>query len=89
MGLGLTAGACGPTCIGLIADHVTPADRGIAMGLFESSCGLSFILSGFAGGHAAQAWDPGAPYLLAAALSGPWALVLARRLPARAVAVPD
>ena len=89
VGLGLTAGACAPTCVGLVADHVAPANRGIAMGLFESSCGLSFIVAGFAGGHAAEAWDPAAPYLLAAALTAAWTLVLARRLPRRAVALPD
>jgi MFS family permease len=89
MGLGLTSGACGPTCIGLIADHVAPANRGIAMGLFESSCGVSFIVAGFIGGHAAEDWDPTAPYLLAAALSAAWAVVLFRRLPRRPVVLPD
>jgi len=89
IGLGLTSGACGPTCIGLIADHVAPANRGIAMGLFESSCGTSFILCGFVGGYAADAWDPAAPYLLAAGLSAAWTVVLVRRLPRRPVALPD
>jgi MFS family permease len=88
IGLGLTAGACAPTCVGLVADHVAPANRGMAMGLFESSCGLSFIVAGFAGGHAAEAWDPAAPYLLAAALTAVWSLVLVRRLPRRVLAVP-
>jgi MFS family permease len=89
VGLGLTAGACAPTCVGLVADHVAPANRGIAMGLFESSCGLSFIVAGFAGGHTAEAWDPAAPYLLAATLTAVWSLVLARRLPRRSLVVPD
>jgi MFS family permease len=89
IGLGLTSGACGPMCVGLVADHVAPANRGIAMGLFEGACGVSFILSGFAGGHAAQAWDPSAPYWLAAALTAPWAGVLAWRLPRRAAGLPD
>jgi MFS family permease len=89
IGLGLTSGACGPMCVGLVADHVAPANRGIAMGLFEAACGLSFILSGFAGGHAAEAWHPSAPYWLAAALTAPWAAVLVWRLPRRAAALPD
>jgi MFS family permease len=89
IGLGVTSGACGPMCVGLVADHVAPANRGIAMGLFEGACGLSFILSGFAGGHAAEAWDPSAPYWLAAALTAPWAAVLAWRLPRRAAAMAD
>jgi MFS family permease len=82
--LGL-AGACAPTCVGLIADHVAPADRGIAMGLFEGSCGLSIILSGFVGGHLAEAIDPAAPYVLVAGLAVGWSLVLVRRLPSRRV----
>lgn len=81
VGLGLTAGACAPTCIGLIADHVRAADRGIAMGLFEGACGVSFILSGFLGGHAAEAFGPAAPYLLVSGLALAWMPVLARRLP--------
>jgi MFS family permease len=89
IGLGLTSGACGPMCVGLVADHVAPANRGIAMGLFEGACGVSFIVSGFAGGHAAQAWDPSAPYWLAAALTAPWAVVLGWRLPRRAATLAD
>jgi MFS family permease len=80
-GLGVTAGACAPTCIGLIADHVRAADRGAAMGLFEGACGASMILAGFAGGHAAESFGPAAPYVLTAVLAGGWAFVLARSLP--------
>jgi MFS family permease len=82
LGLGLTAGACAPACIGLIADHVRPADRGLAMGLFEASCGVSIFLAGLAGGYAARALGPGTPYVLAAGLAAAWAVVLARHLPA-------
>jgi MFS family permease len=78
--LGLTAGACAPACIGLIADHVTPADRGIAMGLFEGACGLAFIVSGVVGGVTADALGPETPYLLTGAVAAAWTLVLARRL---------
>lgn len=84
IGLGLTAGASAPTCVGLIADHVEAADRGIAMGLFEAACGVSILLSGLAGGYAAQAVGGEAPYLLVAALAFAWAVVLLRRLPAGA-----
>lgn len=86
VGLGLTAGACAPTCVGLIADHVRPADRGIAMGLFEGACGLSFIVAGMVGGYAADALGPEIPYFLVAALALGWTLVLARALPPLAVA---
>jgi MFS family permease len=89
LALGMTSGACAPTCIGLIADHVAPRDRGTAMGLFESACGVSFILAGFVGGQAAEALGPEVPYLLFGALALAWAPVLARHvagLPARRVA---
>jgi MFS family permease len=81
LGLGLAAGACAPTCIGLVADHVAPAGRGMAMGLFEGACGLSFIVAGFAGGYLAEAIGPAAPYLLLAGVAALWTPVLARRLP--------
>jgi MFS family permease len=80
-GLGLTAGACAPTCVGLLADHARPADRGIVMGLFEGACGVSFIAAGFVGGHIAEALGPEMPYLLVAGLALAWTAVLARRLP--------
>lgn len=86
VGLGLTAGACAPTCVGLIADHVRAADRGMAMGLFEGACGVSFIVSGFIGGQTAQTFGPGAPYLLVSGLALIWAPVLARRLTPLALA---
>jgi MFS transporter, DHA1 family, tetracycline resistance protein len=80
LALGLTSGACGPTCIGLIADHATPEDRGLAMGLFESSCGVSFILAGFLGGQAAYALGPQVPYLIVAGLAAAWTPIVARNL---------
>ena len=81
VGLGLTAGACAPACVGLLADHARPADRGIVMGLFEGACGLSFIVAGGVGGQTAEALGPEVPYLLVAALALGWTGVLARQLP--------
>jgi MFS transporter, DHA1 family, multidrug resistance protein len=78
--LGVTSGACAPVCIGLIADHTAPADRGIAMGLFECSCGLSFILAGFIGGQAAYALGAHVPYLIMAAIAALWAPLLSRQI---------
>ncbi len=89
LALGLTSGACAPTCVGLIADHAAPEDRGIAMGLFESACGLSFILAGFLGGHAADALGPEVPYLLVAGFALAWTPVLARQLSRRPVGRAD
>jgi MFS family permease len=79
-GLGLTAGAAAPTCVGLIADHVRAADRGVAMGLFEAACGVSILASGLVGGYAAAAVGGEAPYAIAGALTLGWTLVLARAL---------
>jgi MFS family permease len=80
LALGLAAGASAPTCVGLIADHVSAADRGVAMGLFEAACGVSILASGLLGGYAA-AWLGGeAPYLIVAVLALVWAGVLGRAL---------
>jgi MFS family permease len=83
-GLGLAAGASAPTCVGLIADHVRAADRGVAMGLFEAACGVSILVSGLIGGYAADALGGEAPYAVVGLLSLAWTVVLARAsLPAR------
>lgn len=86
--LGLAAGACAPSCVRLIADHVPPADRGVAMGLFEAACGLSFIAAGLVGGHAADALGAEAPYVLASLLAVAWSAVLLARLRAPAGRLP-
>jgi DHA1 family multidrug resistance protein-like MFS transporter len=83
-GLGLTAGASAPSCVGLIADHVNAAERGVAMGLFEAACGVSILGSGLVGGFAAAALGGEAPYAIAGALTLGWTVVLMRALrPAR------
>ncbi|HEX2501581.1 MAG TPA: MFS transporter [Methylomirabilota bacterium] len=78
--LGLAAGASAPTCVGLIADHVSAEDRGTAMGLFEAACGVSILASGLVGGYAAEAFGGEAPYVTVGALALVWAGVLARAL---------
>jgi MFS family permease len=80
MALGLAAGASAPTCVGLIADHVSAPDRGMAMGLFEAACGVSILASGLLGGSAAEAFGGEAPYVIVGALALGWAAVLARSL---------
>jgi len=83
--LGLAAGASAPTCVGLIADHVSAAQRGTAMGLFEAAGGVSILGSGLVGGYAAEALGGEAPYVIVGALALAWAGVLAwaLRAPAR------
>jgi MFS family permease len=83
VGLGITAGASAPTCVGLVADHVKAADRGVAMGLFEASCGASILVSGLLGGLAAQSLGAGSPYLVVSGLAFAWSAVLVRRLAPR------
>jgi MFS family permease len=80
MALGLASGASAPTCVGLIADHVSAADLGMAMGLFEAACGVSILVSGLLGGYAAEALGGETPYLIVGALALVWAGVLARSL---------
>src|SRR5262245_49533843 len=83
--LGVAAGASAPTCVGLIADHVSAPDRGTAMGLFEAACGVSILASGLVGGYAAEALGGEAPYVIVGVLALAWSGVLARalRAPAR------
>jgi len=78
--LGLAAGASAPTCVGLIADHVSAAERGTAMGLFEAACGLSILASGLLGGYAAEGLGGEAPYGIVGAIALVWAGVLGRML---------
>jgi MFS family permease len=78
--LGLASGGSAPTCVGLIADHVSAADRGMAMGLFEAACGVSIVASGLLGGYAAEALGGETPYLIVGALALVWGGVLARSL---------
>jgi len=78
--LGVGSGASAPTCVGLIADHASAAQRGTAMGLFEASCGVSILASGLLGGYAAEGLGGEAPYVIVGALALVWAGVLARTL---------
>jgi MFS transporter, DHA1 family, multidrug resistance protein len=78
--LGLAAGASAPTCVGLIADHVSAEQRGTAMGLFEAACGVSILASGLVGGFAAEGLGGEAPYVIVGLLALVWAGVLVRRL---------
>ena len=78
--LGLAAGASAPTCVGLIADHVSAEQRGTAMGLFEAACGVSILASGLVGGFAAEGLGGEAPYVIVGILALVWAGVLVRLL---------
>jgi MFS family permease len=80
IGLGLAAGASAPTCVALIADHVSPGARGLAMGLFEGACGLSIIVAGLIGGEVAEALGPQVPYVLVGVMALGWTAVVERTL---------
>jgi len=82
--LGVAAGAAAPTCVGLIADHVSAEQRGTAMGLFEAACGVSILASGLVGGFAAASLGGEAPYVIIGVLALAWSGVLARTLRAPA-----
>ena len=75
MGLGL--GTTYPVSIALISDSVPTAQRGLAMGVFETVGGLAFMVATSAGGFLADHLDPRAPYALALVVSLIWGVLIA------------
>jgi MFS family permease len=75
MGLGL--GTTYPVSIALISDGVPIAQRGLAMGVFETVGGVAFMIATAAGGFLADYLDPRAPYVLALVVSFIWGVLIA------------
>jgi MFS family permease len=75
MGLGL--GTTYPVSIALISDGVPIAQRGLAMGVFETVGGVAFMIATAAGGFLADHLDPRAPYVLALVVSLIWGVLIA------------
>jgi MFS family permease len=67
--LGLSIGAVFPANVAIISDTVPRSMRGFAMGIFETSCAISFMLAATFGGLLSDLYSPRVPYLLAAAVS--------------------
>jgi MFS family permease len=64
--VGLSIGAIYPVNLALIADNIEPEQRGAAMGIYEMTCAITFMVSSAIGGLAAEAVNPRTPYVLAA-----------------------
>lgn len=78
---GLSVGGIFPVNVAIIADHIEPQHRGSAMGLYEMTCAIAFMIASTFGGVAAQVVDPRAPYLTSAVVFASCGLALAFLLP--------
>lgn len=63
--VGLSIGAIYPVNLALIADNIEPELRGGAMGIYEMTCAITFMISSAIGGLAAEAINSRTPYALA------------------------
>jgi MFS family permease len=75
--IGLGLGTTYPVSIALISDGVPIAQRGLAMGVFETVGGVAFMVATAAGGFLADHLDPRAPYVLALVVSLIWGVLMA------------
>ena len=85
---GLSVGGIFPVNVAIIADAVEPESRGAAMGFYEMTCAIAFMIASAFGGFTAQAVNPRTPYLLSAVVFACCALALAVLLPHRLRADP-
>jgi len=77
--VGLGLGAVFPVTIAMVSDHVPPTQRGLAIGIFEATAGLAFMVASGVGGLLAENVDPRAPYWSASVQSVVWAVIMAWR----------
>jgi len=78
--LGLAIGAIFPVTVALISDNVPSTNKGVAMGVFETSCAIGLMLAPATGGVIADLYDARYPYILSAFPSIVCALTVAFRL---------
>ena len=67
--MGISIGAVFPVAVALISDNVHTRQRGVAMGIFETSCGIGLMTAATAGGIVADQFNPRYPYVLCALIS--------------------
>jgi len=67
--MGISIGAVFPVAVALISDNVHTQQRGVAMGLFETSCGIGMMTAATVGGIVADQFNPRYPYVLCALIS--------------------
>jgi len=64
--VGLSIGAIYPVNLAMIADKIEPELRGGAMGIYEMTCAITFMIASALGGVAAEALNPRTPYAFSA-----------------------
>ena len=64
--VGLSIGAIYPVNLAMIADEIEPELRGGAMGIYEMTCAITFMIASALGGVAAEALNPRTPYAFSA-----------------------
>ncbi|MGA3406303.1 MAG: MFS transporter [Candidatus Bathyarchaeia archaeon] len=74
--VGASVGAAFPAGVTLISDEVPGRLRGYAMGIFETSCAVGFLVSSTTGGLLADLFSPRIPYILGVFVSLTAAIVL-------------
>jgi MFS family permease len=67
--LGMGIGAAFPVAIALISDSASQTRRGFAMGIYEMSCAVGFMVASTIGGVLADVYSPRSPYILGAIVS--------------------
>jgi len=67
--MGISTGAAFPVAVALISDNVHARQRGVAMGIFETSCGIGMMTAATVGGIIADQFNPRYPYVLCALIS--------------------
>lgn len=75
--LGLSIGAVFPATVAIISDNVPPSSRGLAMGMYETSCAVGFLLAASIGGLLSDLYSPRVPYMVASSVSLVAAIVYA------------
>ena len=63
---GLSIGATFPVGVALISDHINQNMRGLAMGIFETGCGVGVMMGAAIGGLLADMYSARTPYIMAA-----------------------
>jgi MFS family permease len=79
--LGFSIGAIFPVTVAIISENVPQSVRGVAMGIYETSCALGFLSAAAIGGLLSDLYSPRAPYLVAATISLASAIIFGLKRP--------
>jgi MFS family permease len=67
--MGISMGTVFPVAVALISDNVHTRQTGVAMGIFETSCGVGMMTAATVSGIIADQFNPRYPYVLCALTS--------------------